>query len=1432
MTGRVHARRSGVVGWLLGRVGIADSFGPLEARTMMYAVGPDHTPVHEWLSSQAAALYQEEFGRSAIGSVGTIADLERGARTEDEGVNPTSHFWDRYANFTRDWNDGISWFGSAPARALGFLTSLEGRGNQLDADSIVELGKMIHLVQDMTVPAHVHADAHVEVLGISPDPDPFHDWVDGAAFSSSVFNVHRAAFTDPARVRHTSYYRPGNIDPSTLRAPNDIAAGGWREAFRALFVENATSSERFDSDDYNGRIDRGGRRNAIPLIGTSWYSSWERHELEEIAREMIPLAVRSSAEFFRIFFAATERSLAESPSTELPPNSFRHAAQPHLGFRNLTSTDELHPQVVSSDVISLGAVATDEGFGDSGIGKSTFRYEYERRDAADPAAPWSATTRIAPSSIIPGAHLDDLSVAAPSSPEFANKRGASVAYELRAEEGFVYRVRVYVTDGAGHEGFSEDHYVQIGEGGGAVVEVIDRSGSMSGSPLDGAKNAASLFADLMQPGNRLGVVAFDSSANVLFPLTEVDANGQTIAGARSVIAGIVAGGSTAIGEGLYQADLELDTVPDSPNRAIILLSDGESNSGRDPFSIIDSYVDADIRVYTIGLGSADETTLQGIASARGGRYFYASTHADLQAIYSEIFGSISNQDQTANQNLRIDPGTTQTTGVDVPGGSSATFGINWAGSDLDMEVVDPVGRVYARSPNTVRIETFDTLAAWSASGPWSANAALLTVPARNGSVNTYTLGSKERWAVPALGEPSLAFTNALTLVDPSDDVRIFLEASLNGTSWTVIRELADSDDAGNVDLAAYSGESVFLRFRARLSGDTAGFTWAVDNLAMSVRRIDAPGVEFVSRPTYEFFRIRNPMAGRWNVRVTAVDVPDNDYQYNLYGYNDPTPPSNPTLVVADAVVTEGGGGIVTARFPVSLDFASTRPVQLRYATSHVSTSDQEFVPGSGTFTLLPGVVTGHIEIPIRGDLVRELAETFTLTITSVLNAHCPDPVATGTVLDPGFREIGFGGKTLAVYTDGDGNRVTVGLSSGTGAVLFAGSGGNSHPIGIRVDSAGKSARVSVASRAPTRVGHVTSTAPLTAFEAPNVSVTGGVTLQAVNKLSLRDVDAREGIRILGGTKPKITLANVYSSTLVSSIPIASLTIIRWTGGAITAPGLGGFRASDTVKVDLSIAGNLDTVAVRGGVEEGTWSVTGACKSLSTGKVRDVDLSFGTLNSFKSLGLIRADINAAGPRVSMSTGDVADARIVIDGMLSSLRCGTWSDTDAIADRVVATSVGTITASGDFASDVFASLNISSLKAAGAIRGAFIQGTNVANVSAAALDDVIIAAGYSATDTRLAETAADFRVAGARIGSVRLTGRAPGSTFVNSLLSAPVMGTLSLGRLSNAQTPASCGISADAVQALTFSVDDAAPTTLRNLNAAGERQFAGMLLRTVD
>ena len=111
--------------------------------------------------------------------------------------------------------------------------------------------------------------------------------------------------------------------------------------------------------------------------------------------------------------------------------------------------------------------------------------------------------------------------------------------------------------------------------------------------------------------------------------------------------------------------------------------------------------------------------------------------------------------------------------------------------------------------------------------------------------------------------------------------------------------------------------------------------------------------------------------------------------------NDDDPP---VLSIADASVTEGDSD-TTMRFTVRLSAASVLQATVNYTTAGGgnATVGTDYTTVNGVLTFTPGVVTQTFNVPITGDQVYELAETFTVTISAPTGATLGDATATGTI---------------------------------------------------------------------------------------------------------------------------------------------------------------------------------------------------------------------------------------------------------------------------------------------------------------------------------------------------------------------------------------------------------------------------------------------------
>ena len=126
-----------------------------------------------------------------------------------------------------------------------------------------------------------------------------------------------------------------------------------------------------------------------------------------------------------------------------------------------------------------------------------------------------------------------------------------------------------------------------------------------------------------------------------------------------------------------------------------------------------------------------------------------------------------------------------------------------------------------------------------------------------------------------------------------------------------------------------------------------------------------------------------PVHGVGRVEVRVVD-------------DELAPGELPTLSIGDAEVREGR----TARFPVTLNAASTQDVTVRYRTSNgTAQAGSDYDAVNDTLTFLAGAREHTIEVQTTEDGIYEGDETFTVRLSSPSAATLQDGIAEGTIAD-------------------------------------------------------------------------------------------------------------------------------------------------------------------------------------------------------------------------------------------------------------------------------------------------------------------------------------------------------------------------------------------------------------------------------------------------
>ncbi|HEY8091718.1 MAG TPA: VWA domain-containing protein [Polyangiaceae bacterium] len=163
----------------------------------------------------------------------------------------------------------------------------------------------------------------------------------------------------------------------------------------------------------------------------------------------------------------------------------------------------------------------------------------------------------------------------------------------------------------------------------AMALVIDRSGSMTGLPLEMAKQAAKATADTLAADDLLEVIVFDSQPTRIVRMTPAGHRARI----QSDIARIQAGGGTEIFPALDAAYQALSSTR-AKKKHVILLTDGQAPQQgiRD---LVQAMSAENITVSTVGLGGGvDETLLRMISDTGGGRFYKVADPQSLPRIFT------------------------------------------------------------------------------------------------------------------------------------------------------------------------------------------------------------------------------------------------------------------------------------------------------------------------------------------------------------------------------------------------------------------------------------------------------------------------------------------------------------------------------------------------------------------------------------------------------------------------------------------------------------------------------------------------------------------------------------------------------------------------------------------------------------------------------
>lgn len=159
-----------------------------------------------------------------------------------------------------------------------------------------------------------------------------------------------------------------------------------------------------------------------------------------------------------------------------------------------------------------------------------------------------------------------------------------------------------------------------------TVIILDRSGSMSAdNRLPFAKRAIHGLIDRLQPQDRIGIVAFDSSAEIISPLTFLTK--ETKSALHQSVDLVAPGSGTNMSQGMEIGRSLLASVHGERAQKVILLSDGEANEGivepQQLAKLASTVNQRSASFSTIGMGLGfNEQLMANLADWGGGSFSY------------------------------------------------------------------------------------------------------------------------------------------------------------------------------------------------------------------------------------------------------------------------------------------------------------------------------------------------------------------------------------------------------------------------------------------------------------------------------------------------------------------------------------------------------------------------------------------------------------------------------------------------------------------------------------------------------------------------------------------------------------------------------------------------------------------------------------------
>lgn len=236
-----------------------------------------------------------------------------------------------------------------------------------------------------------------------------------------------------------------------------------------------------------------------------------------------------------------------------------------------------------------------------------------------------------------------------------------------------------------------------------VILVIDRSASMAdNNRMTYAKAAAKTLVNLLRAGDTVGLVSYSSSATLDLPLARIaspDVNDPARASIKSAVDALTPSGGTFIADGLRTAVSHFAAQPErSANEVVILVSDGNNNTGDAPSSAIPALRQppgVPVMALLVGPTLSGQMTLKNIAGQTGGKFFLVGEPENLERLMLITQAESSHAGLVSRGKARLAPGEVREFPAFIEAGArAATFGVavQDGAADVTLSLRTPSGR--------------------------------------------------------------------------------------------------------------------------------------------------------------------------------------------------------------------------------------------------------------------------------------------------------------------------------------------------------------------------------------------------------------------------------------------------------------------------------------------------------------------------------------------------------------------------------------------------------------------------------------------------------------------------------------------------------------------------------------------------------------------